>query len=80
MTLGQYLKSLRGEKSTRQVEIQTGISNSYISLLENDVRKPSARILKKLSDAYEVPYVELLKKAGYDIELERDYLLINLIY
>lgn len=57
MTLGQKLKALRkkNNKSLRQVQKQTGISNSYLSELENDRKEnPSMDILKKLADLYEV--------------------------
>lgn len=63
---GRYLRELRGDRSTRQVEIATGVSNSYISLIERGMRDiPSPDILKKLSHAYGVSYDELMQKAGY---------------
>ena len=63
---GKYLNQLRGKRSTRQVEILTGVSKSYLSLLERGLRDiPSPDVLKKLSHAYKVDYMELMDKAGY---------------
>ena len=64
---GFYLKELRekAELTIRQVEIKSGISNSYLSLIENGKRGiPKPSILKKLAPVYKVPYEELLKAAG----------------
>ena len=64
---GLYLKGLRENRklTIRQVEMKTGISNSYLSLLENGKRGiPKPTILKKMAPVYNVPYEELLEKAG----------------
>lgn len=70
--LGSYLKELRGKKSLRDVQKDTGISHTYLSTLEkgidprtNKPREPSFDTLKKLSDYYDVSYIDLLSKAGY---------------
>ncbi|MYL45012.1 helix-turn-helix domain-containing protein [Virgibacillus halodenitrificans] len=65
---GNYIKSLRTDKklTIRQLELYSGVSNSYLSQLENGKRSiPSPEILKKLSKGLKVPYKELLDKAGY---------------
>jgi transcriptional regulator with XRE-family HTH domain len=67
-TLGIGLKSAREARnlSLRQVEEVTGISNAYLSQLENDkVKKPSPHFLHKLSSIYDVPYDLLMEYAGY---------------
>jgi transcriptional regulator with XRE-family HTH domain len=67
-TLGTGLKSAREARnlSLRQVEEATGISNAYISQLENDkVKKPSPHFLHKLASLYDVPYDLLMEYAGY---------------
>ena len=68
MSLGKYLKSIRENMgySTHDISKLCGISQSYISLMENDKRKPSPIILKKLSNIYFLDYNDLLKKAGYE--------------
>ncbi len=65
--LGIYLKNLRDNKklSTREVYDLCGVSNSYLSLVENGHRKASAIVLKKLAPIYNVDYLDLYEKAGY---------------
>lgn len=67
MKIGFYLKGLRlkNNLTTKQVEVKTGISNSYISLIERNKRKPSAEILRKLAKAYQVKTETLLRLIGY---------------
>lgn len=67
-SLGSGLKSAREARnlSLRQVEEATGISNAYLSQLENDkVKKPSPHFLHKLAALYDVPYELLMEYAGY---------------
>jgi transcriptional regulator with XRE-family HTH domain len=52
--------------SLRGVERKTGISNAYLSQLENvTIEKPSPHILHKLATLYGVEYNYLMQKAGY---------------
>ncbi|WP_165907801.1 helix-turn-helix domain-containing protein [Hydrogenispora ethanolica] len=63
-----YIKALRNDRklTIHQVEAYSGVSNSYLSLLENAKRGiPSPEILRKLAPVYKVPYEELMIKAGY---------------
>jgi transcriptional regulator with XRE-family HTH domain len=65
---GEYLKTLRVEKrlSLREVDQQSGVSNSYLGLIERGQRPiPGADILKKLAPVYDVPVRDLLRVAGY---------------
>lgn len=69
---GEYLRELRGDRSLREMERITGLSHTYLSTLEKGVdprsgkeRKPTPETLKKLSETLNVPYEELMKKAGY---------------
>jgi len=66
-SLGKTLKELRDiqQFTLRQVEEATGISNAYLSQLENDkISKPSANVLYKLSNIYNVELNTLLAAAG----------------
>ena len=65
--LGQYLKTIRESLgySIYDVNKLCNISPSYLSLMENGKRKPSAVILKKLAPIYNVNYIDLYEKAGY---------------
>lgn len=67
MTLGQFLKNARllKEISLRALEQETGISNAYLSQLENDKAKnPSMDILYKLANIYGIDYNQLLVLSG----------------
>jgi transcriptional regulator with XRE-family HTH domain len=68
LTLGQLLRDLRLAKgfSLREVERRTGISNPYLSQLENgQIQKPAPHVLHKLAELYGVEYQYLMQKAGY---------------
>ena len=76
---GEYLRTLRLEKrySLREVEEFSGVSNSYLGLIERGQRPiPGADILKKLAPVYDVPVRDLLAVAGYlreeDISLSEE--------
>lgn len=66
---GNYLKKLRVRKgvSLMKVEEATGISNAYLSQLENGIRRriPTSKRLNALADYYNVSIEQLLEKAGY---------------
>jgi len=67
-TLGSNLQQIRNLRklSLRAVEEATGISNAYLSQLENDkIKNPSPNYLYKLSAIYDVDYQLLMEKAGY---------------
>jgi len=67
-SFGEYLRDLRVEQrlSLREVEEQSGVSNSYLGLIERGQRPaPGAEILKKLAPVYDVPVRDLLRAAGY---------------
>lgn len=74
---GKYLRNLRKERglTIRQIEVFSGVSNSYLSLVENGKRGiPSPEILEKLAPVYKVPYEQLMTAAGY---LEGDKLVFR---
>lgn len=66
-SLGTTLKEARELVSLtlRQVEEASGISNAYLSQLENDkIKKPSASVLYKLGSLYKIELNTLLSVAG----------------
>lgn len=71
--LGEYLRTLRGTESLRNVSdrINNALSHSYISDIENGVSrrgnriKPSPYALKILAKAYKADFNQLMKMAGY---------------
>ena len=67
-TLGQYLKSNREKNnySLKQVQTMTGITDSRLSKIENDLyEEPSPTILKQLAQLYNVSIIDLFIRAGY---------------
>jgi len=65
---GDYLRTLRNEKklSLRELEKLSGVSSSYLGLIERGQRPiPGADILKQLAPIYDVPVRDLLTAAGY---------------
>ena len=74
--LGQYLKSIRESLgySIYDVNKLCNISPSYLSLMENGKRRPSAIILKKLSSIYNTDCNILYQKAGYKELIKTDEL------
>lgn len=66
-SLGSTLKDSRKNigLTLRQVEEMTGISNAYLSQLENDkIKNPSVNILSRLSSIYKVSLKSLLENAN----------------
>ncbi|WP_241735056.1 helix-turn-helix domain-containing protein [Paenibacillus alvei] len=69
---GEFLRELRGKRSLRDISALTELSHTYIADIEKGYRrgtnkpiKPTPETLKKLSEAYNYPYVDLMEKAGY---------------
>ena len=66
-SVGKILKEARDLRrlSLREVEIQSGVSNAYLSQLENDkIKKPSANTLYKLSELFNINFDDLMVAAG----------------
>jgi transcriptional regulator with XRE-family HTH domain len=65
---GKYLKSLRKEAklTIRQLEEKSGVSNAYLSQLENGKRGlPSPETLNKIHKHLNISYDVLMEKAGH---------------
>ncbi len=64
--VGAFIKEQReqGSLSIRKLAELTGISNPYISQIERGVRKPSAEILRSISQALSIRTETLYEKAG----------------
>jgi transcriptional regulator with XRE-family HTH domain len=66
--LGRLLKEGRASKgwTLRQAAVETGISNGYLSLIEQgEVKSPSPRYLMALADKYELSFERLMTLAGH---------------
>lgn len=72
---GLYIRKLRSDRemTIRQLELYSGVSNSYLSQMENGKRGiPSPDIIKKLSDGLKADYIQMMKKAGYIEDVNED--------
>jgi len=57
MNLGDTIHNLRKKKGVAQIELakMTGITQAYLSGIENNKKEPNLSTLKKLSENLEVP-------------------------
>lgn len=69
---GHFMRKLRGQLTLREAAEKSGLSYTYISIIEKGSRPGSNKPLKvtpdslqKLAKAYEHSYEDLLLKAGY---------------
>ena len=58
--IADLLKSLRGTKTLRRVETDTGVSNAYLCNIELGLKRPGMKTLSKLASYYQVPLHDLL--------------------
>lgn len=73
--MGHVLRNRRLQLglSLRQVEEKTGISNAYLSQLENQkILQPTPTVLRKISDLYDISYSRLLKLAGHPVPVKNE--------
>jgi transcriptional regulator with XRE-family HTH domain len=78
--LGILLRQLRDRESLRDVSSRSGISHTYLGIIEKGVDqrsgnpvKPTPETLKTLAKAYNYPYEDLMRRAGYLRENNEDY-------
>lgn|SRR5699024_215937 len=65
---GSYIKQIRTDKNMtiRQLELYSGVSNSYLSQLENGKRGiPSPDVIRKIANGLRWDYNDLMIKAGH---------------
>jgi transcriptional regulator with XRE-family HTH domain len=64
--LGPRLRTLRGERSLRDVAKEAGVNHGYLSQLERgEVTAPAPAILQRLAKGYGVSFPLLMQWAGY---------------
>ena len=85
MTLGEIIKKYREDKnlSQRQFALASGLSNGYISMLENNLNpqtgepmKTSLSAIKKIADVMGVAANELMVQAS-DIDIAMEWYNVN---
>lgn len=67
--IGKLLRDLRGTRTLRQVEADTGVTNAYLSNIELGLKNPGIKTLTKLSRYYRTPLEHLLHVAGREDEV-----------
>ncbi|WP_238652337.1 helix-turn-helix domain-containing protein [Paenibacillus piscarius] len=76
LEFGKYLKKLRNERglTLAQLAEASKVSHSYLSQIENGKKKnfPSSEVLINLSGPLGVYYGELLREAGYLVNVDID--------
>ncbi|MEX2460296.1 MAG: helix-turn-helix transcriptional regulator [Paenibacillaceae bacterium] len=82
--LGQLLRQLRDHESLREVSSRSGISHTYLGVIEKGIDhrsgnpvKPTPETLKTLAKAYNYPYEDLMRRAGYLQESSEAYSVEN---
>ncbi len=64
--IGTLIRNLRISKGMSQYDLARaiGVNNSYLSRIENGERRPSTKIMRKMSEALDFPYDELVVASG----------------
>lgn len=64
--LGDFIREQRGaaQISLRQLALQAGVSNPYLSQIERGLRKPSAEILQQIAKGLRISAEVLYVQAG----------------
>jgi transcriptional regulator with XRE-family HTH domain len=78
-SLGTYIRTARTKRGikARDLARQLGISNSYLSDIEYDRRRPAPHLLEKIADALGLPRDDLMARAGYVGPEAEEYLRTN---
>ena len=69
LPLGTVLKNLRGERSLRDVQRDTGVANSYLCNVERGSQQPGLKTLSRMAKYYQVSVADIIRQA----ELMRDH-------
>jgi transcriptional regulator with XRE-family HTH domain len=70
VSIGAVLRQAREVRGLSAIETArgAGISSAYLSKLENDaVKRPSPKVLHRLSEVLGVPYAELMALVGHPV-------------
>ena len=65
--LGEFIRSQRqlASMSVRRLAELAGVSNPYLSQIENGLRRPSAEIMQQLANALKISVESLYVRAGW---------------
>ena len=85
LPIGPVLRRLRGERSLRDVERDTGIANSRLCNIERGSQQPGLKFLGRMADYYRTSVAEIIRQAEHlrdcgpdshgamDADVERSY-------
>ena len=68
LPIGAVLRRLRGERTLREVQRETGIANSYLCNVERGSQQPGLKLLAKMAGYYQIGMADIIRQA----ELLRD--------
>lgn len=65
--IGKNIKVIRVSKQISQKDLakQVGVTHNYLSMVENDAKKPSLTLMEKLSKALGVPLAALFSELSF---------------
>ena len=63
LPIGAVLRKLRGERTLRKVQKDTGIANSYLCNIELGYQQPGFRFLNRIASYYQVAIGDIVREA-----------------
>ena len=63
LPIGAVLRKLRGERTLREVQQDTGIANSYLCNIELGYQQPGFRFLNRIASYYRVAIGDIVREA-----------------
>ena len=63
LPIGEVLRKLRGERTLREVQRDTGIANSYLCNIELGYQQPGFRFLNRIASYYRVAIGDIVREA-----------------
>lgn len=67
MNIGKNIKILRASKNISQKDLakKVGITTTYLSMIENEAKKPSLTLVEKLAQVLEIPLAVLFSEFNF---------------
>ena len=85
LPIGPVLRRMRGGRSLRDVERDTGVANSRLCNIERGLQQPGLKFLGRMADYYQTSVAEIIRQAEHlrdcgadshgamDADVERSY-------
>ena len=65
LPIGTVLRKLRGERTLRDVQKETGIANSYLCNVELGYQQPGLKFLGRIADYYRISMADIIRHAEH---------------